>query len=88
MHALASGALTKIQGMSRCALRALETTDGVRDMESIAQVLQAISEQAEMACNGVDVEAERVGVSTIDKAWQRRSAARCVVRVAAQNVGG
>ena len=72
MHALASGALSHICGVARCALRALETEGGARDLESIAQALSAIALEAEMAFDNVGVEAERRGIQTIDPAWQRR----------------
>jgi hypothetical protein len=72
MHALASGSLARIRGMARCALRALESPRGAGDIESIAEVLQAIAQDAEMTHNDVSVEAERQGIKTIDDAWMRR----------------
>ena len=72
MHALANGALSRIHGMARCALRALETEAGVRDLECIAEVLNAIAIDADMAYNYVAVEAENHGIQTTDAAWERR----------------
>lgn len=72
MHALANGALSRIHGMARCALRALETEAGVRDLECIAEVLIAIAIDADMAYNDVGAEAERHGIQTINAAWERR----------------
>lgn len=72
MHALASGSLSRIRGMARCALRALESPRGAADLMSIAEVLQAIAMDADMAHNDVSVEAGRCGVNTVDDAWMRR----------------
>lgn len=72
MHALASGSLARIRGMARCALRALESPRGTCDLESIAEVLQAIAQDADMVHNDVQVEAERCGIKVIDDAWMCR----------------
>lgn len=75
MHALSSGALSHIRGVARCALRALETEGGVRDLESLAEAFSVIALEAEMAHNNVGVEAERHGIQTTDAAWKMRLAA-------------
>jgi len=72
MHAMASGSLARIRGMARCALRALESPIGARDLESIAEVLKAIAMDADMTYNDVGVEAESNGIKTVDDAWMRR----------------
>lgn len=72
MHALSSGAFDRIGGIARCALRALETNIGARDLESIAQVLKAIAMDADIIGNDIAVEVERHGIQTIDAAWKRR----------------
>lgn len=72
MHALSSGALERIRGVARCALRALETEAGVRDLESIAEALTAIAMDADSVHNDVAVEAEKHGIQTISGSWQRR----------------
>lgn len=72
MHAMASGSLARIRGQARCALRALESPIGARDLESIAEVLQAIAMDADMTYNDVSVEAESNGIKTVDDAWMRR----------------
>lgn len=72
IHALASGSLERIRGMARCALRALESPRGARDLESIAEVLQAIAMDADAAHNDVGAEAERNGIKTVDDAWMCR----------------
>jgi hypothetical protein len=72
MHALTNGAFSRIRGVAQCALRALETEGGVRDLESIAQALSAIALEAELAHNDMSMEAERHGIQTIDAAWERR----------------
>ena len=72
MHALACGSLARIRGMARCALLALESPNPAGRMESVAEVLQAIAFDAEMAHNDVEVEAEKAGVKTVDDAWMRR----------------
>lgn len=95
MHALASGTLARIRGMARCALLALESPGMEGRMESIAEVLQAIELDAEMAHNDVGVEAERTGVKTLDDAWMRRLEASAAARraieqryVSTQSKGG
>lgn len=75
VHALASGALKRIHGSARCALRALETPAGVRDLESIAQVLTAIALDAEMISNDIDCEMERQDIYFKDKSQERRFSA-------------
>lgn len=72
MHALASGSMERIRGMARCALHALESPRGARDLESIAEVLQAIALDAEIARDNVSAEAECQGIKIIDDAWVRR----------------
>lgn len=69
---LASHSFSRIHGMSMCALRALESPDGASDLESIAQVLQAISLDASLGMNDIDVESERLGIRMSDESWTRR----------------
>lgn len=72
MHALASGSLARIRGMARCGLHSLESPSGARDLESLAEVLQAIALDAEIASDNVNAEAECQGIKIIDDAWVRR----------------
>jgi hypothetical protein len=72
MHALSSGALEGIRGMARCALLALESPRGVGDLQSIAEVLQAIVTNADQGHNDVDCVAEEAGVKVQDSAWMAR----------------
>lgn len=72
VHSLASGTLSRIRGIAKCALLSLETPGGVRDLEAIAEALKAIVLDADMTHNDVGVEVEAFGVKTIDPAWERR----------------
>ncbi len=72
VHVLASGALARIRGMALCALRALETPGGVVDLESLAEVLQAIAADSCEARHEVDATAEAAGIKTVADAWIRR----------------
>ncbi len=72
MSCTALGALARIRGIAKCALRAMETDSGVRDLEAIAEALKAIILDADMAHNDVGCEAENHGIQTIDKDWERR----------------
>ena len=72
MHALASGALSRIRGIARCALSSLETESVLSNAEAIAEVLQSIIMDADMAYNDVGCEAERHGIQTTDPLWLKR----------------
>lgn len=72
VHALSSGSLSRIRAIARCALRALETPRGVRDLESIAGALTAIAQDADIVQNDIDVTAGEYGLQTIDEAWSNR----------------
>lgn len=72
MEALASGSLSRIRGIAKCALRALETESGARDLESIAEALQSIILDADMTHNDVGCEAEHHGIKTVDPSWMNR----------------
>lgn len=75
LHAQASGALSRIRGVARCALRSLEAESGARDLESIAEALTAIALEADMSHNDVDVSGQKHGLETMDRAWSNRMAA-------------
>jgi hypothetical protein len=72
MSDLARGSLSRIRGIAKCALFAMETDSGVRDLEAIAEALKAIILDADMSHNDVGCEAENHGIQTIDKDWERR----------------
>lgn len=72
MHCLASGSLSRIRGIAKCALRSLETDTGARDLEAIAEALKAIVLDADMTHNDVGCEAEEHGIQTIDEGWSKR----------------
>lgn len=72
MHSFASGSLARIRGIAKCALRSLETEDGVRDLAALADALKAIIMDADMTHNDVSCEAENHGIQTIDPAWLKR----------------
>jgi hypothetical protein len=71
-HSLASGALSRIHGISKCALRSLETDAGVRDLEAIAEALKAIALDADMARDSIGAIAEEHGIQTTSKEWRIR----------------
>lgn len=84
MYNLSSGAFTRLRGISKCALRALETDSGVNDLEAIAEALKAIILDADMSHNDVGCIAEKHGVQTIDKEWMSRLNARSRARQSAE----
>lgn len=82
MHCLAAGSLARIRGIARCAMHSLETESGARDLEALAQALQAIILDAEMTHNDVACEAENHGIQTVDPRWLKRLNAMPTGRVA------
>jgi len=72
MHCLADGSLSRILGIAKCAMRALETESGARDLEALAQALQAIILDAEMTHNDIGCEAQNHGIQTLDPRWLKR----------------
>lgn len=75
MHNIASESLSRIKGISKCALRSLETESGARDLEALAEALTAIILDADMAHNDVGCQAEAHGIQTVDQSWLKRLAA-------------
>jgi hypothetical protein len=80
MHAMACGSLSRIRGMARCALFALESPSMALDIERLAEVLQAIAIDAEITHNDVCVEAEGAGTKATDSSRMRRLDARVAAR--------
>lgn len=73
LHTCTSESLSRIHGMAKCALIAMESPSGVQCIESIAQVLMAIVNDAGMAIDTIDGIAGDAGIDTLDDpAWQRR----------------
>lgn len=74
LHTCASESMTRVHGMARCALLAMESPHV--SLECIAEVLQAIICDIDIASNSVDCIADDAGVNTIDQSWLRRIDAR------------
>lgn len=77
---LASAAFGEIAAVARLALAYLETPDGYRHPELIAQALTSIFDRASGSADSVIFEAEQVGCHTIDQRWLRRLDAQQVSR--------
>jgi len=72
MHNMASGSLSRIRGIAKCALRALETESGTHDLEAIAEALKSIALDADMSHNDIGYTAEKHGIKTTCSAWVAR----------------
>lgn len=88
MHNLSSGSLSRVKGIAKCAVRALETDSGARDLEAIAQALKSIIMDAETTANDVGCLAEQNGIQTVDKDWMRRLKAAPRVCASPTSAGG
>ena len=80
LHATTFQALARIRGAARCALRALESPKGARDLESIAQVLAGIADLAEFTYCEVDWLGDVLGISHCKESWKRRQKAKKAAR--------
>ncbi len=80
MDAMSQAAFTKIKAIAKLALYALETPNGVKDLESLGSALEDIAVNADMGMNDVNVEAELAGANFTDDAAHRRLSMQCDAR--------
>ena len=71
-----------IAALCRLALASLETSEGVQDIESLAQLFDVIRDKAMDTENYINAEAEGVGCHYKDLAFSRRGEARRKARMA------
>ena len=71
-----------IAALCRLALASLDTSEGVQDIESLANVFDVILDKAVEAENYINAEAEGVGCHYKDLAFSRRGEARRKARIA------
>ncbi|MCO6427121.1 hypothetical protein [Nitrosomonas communis] len=75
IDALSQDGLSEISSISRLALASLETPEGYRHMDDIANALRAIWSKAEDIQGCINAQAEDVGCNYVDNAQSRRWAA-------------
>ena len=75
-------AFSAIAALCRLALASLETSEGVQDIESLANVFNVICDKAMDTENSINAEAEGVGCHYKDLAFSRRGEARRKARMA------
>ena len=75
-------ACSAIAALCRLALASLETSEGVQDIESLAQFFDVIRDKAMDTENYINAEAEGVGCHYKDLAFSRRGNARRQARMA------
>lgn len=76
MDCLSQTGFTRVGTIARLALLAMETPEGARDLDSIADALQAIWEAASDMKDSINAEAESVGCNHVDEPKHRRRASR------------
>lgn len=72
MDCLSQGAFSEISSIAKLALAYMETPDGYRHPDNIAQALRAIWGNADDIQNCINSEAARVGCNYTDDAERRR----------------
>ena len=72
---LSQGGFSEIASIARLALSRLETQDGYRHLDDIANALSAIWGRADDTKNCINSEAGEVGCAFVDEARNRRMAA-------------
>jgi hypothetical protein len=72
MDCLAGSAMEEIASIAKLALSHLETPEGYRHVDDIANALTAIWGKADENRNCIKCEAERVGCNYVDDARRRR----------------
>jgi len=80
MFFFSSSSLSRIRGIAKCAIASLETDLVLHDIEAVAQCLNSIILDIDMAYNDVGCEAEKHGINTIDPHWFKRMSALSKVR--------
>lgn len=71
---IAAVALQEVLSTSRAALVALESRDGVFEVEDLAELLELISERAFMALDQLHNECNLVGIDPLTESQKRRAA--------------
>lgn len=84
MDCLSQDGFSKISSIARLALASLETPDGHRSVDGIADALTAIWGLAENHQDCISSEAESVGCNYVDTAQERRRKARADAAASAQ----
>lgn len=87
MDCLAQAALNEIASIARMSLAWLETPDGQRSTETIADALNNIWYRAQNAAENIGFEAERVGCAFEDEAQIKRCRAADTLRHQIKNAG-
>lgn len=72
MDCLAHSSLSKIEGIAKLALYALETQGGVEDLKSLGYALEAIASEASVCKDAMSVEADESGEAYQDVEGQIR----------------
>ena len=85
MDCLSQSGFSEISSIAKLALSRLETPDGYRHLDNIANALKAIWGKADDIQNCINSEAEQVGCNYVDDAQRRRWDAQ---RAHRETVGG
>lgn len=88
MDCLAQAALNEIASITRMSLAWLETPDGQRHTEILADALNNIWYRAQNAAENIGFEADRVGCAFEDEAQKRRCRAADSLRHQLKDAGG
>lgn len=80
MDCLSQNGLSEIASIAKLALSRLETPDGYRNLDDIANALTVISVLAEDTQNCINSQAEDVGCHYIDVARRRRQEAQATAK--------
>lgn len=84
MDCLSQGGFEQISSIAKLALSRLETPDGYRHIDDIANALEVIWHKADDIQNCINFEAEQVGCNYIDVKLRRRSDAQMQARKLAE----
>ena len=77
MDMFSHSAFTKIKAIAKLARHALETPNGVNDLQSLGYALETIESAADMCMNDINFEAEKSGQNYCDDAARLRFSAQC-----------
>jgi len=78
MDCLSQSGFSEISSIAKLALCSLETPDGYRHLNDIANALKTILDKADDTQNCINIEAEQVGCSYADESQHRLWNAQCV----------
>ena len=76
MLSVSCEAFGRITGLAKVALYALESPDGVRDVDAMAELLGSIAELSGLASDAVQNEVSRYDIEPDLAAWNRRDDVR------------